>query len=297
MRKIGNMEPLSDQDFKDFLNDYNRHYLTSAEISRPVYEDDAGRKWKGRRLVESRFRMYSLDDIKDECSAWNDYNKPKSTDGIFYRFKNGKLVLYLVEFKGHNLSDENHKNNIKVLKEKIQKEIDGYEINNPEKKCFKQEMADKLGKAEKNFMDSVQHSLEQKPVETLLITIPTLYRDYCLRTGTEEKDIIEFLRTHEKRFFVFAFDERDEEDEEDEEDQEISEEDRERDDDKTEKSIYPLRSKLNGYYLKLKKGHIIDFFYIYVFDEFDWFLNMEKIRPPKREILDIDIHNFDNLNF
>ena len=284
------MEPLSDQEFKDFLEDYNRHYLTSGEISRPVYEDDNGIRRRGRKLVNSRFRMYSLDDIKDECSAWNKYNKPKSTDGIFCRFKNGKLVLYLVEFKGHNLSDENHKNNIKVLKDKFQDEINRYEEGSSEKKCYKQKMVDKLEKAEKNYMDSVQHSLEQKPIETLFITLPTIYKDYCSRNGLIEKDIIEFIRTHEKRFFVFAFDKIEEDEEEDEEETEG----RERDDDKTEKSIYPLRSKLNNYYLKLKRGNIIDFFYIYVFDEFEWFLNMEKLSRPKKEILEIDIHRFDN---
>ena len=304
MRKTDNMNPLSDQDFRDFLNDYHEHYLTSAEISKPVYEDENGRKWRGRKLVNSNFRMYSLDDIKDECKVWNEYNKPKSTDGIFYKNKKNGLEIYLVEFKGHNLSDEDHKNNLKVLKEKFQNEINEYKNSKPEKECYKQKMVDELEKAAKNYMDSVQHSLEQKPIETLFITIPTLYKDYCERTGETEKDIIKFIRTHKKRLFVFAYDEIKEEkdnsepgkEEEDEEDYLVTEEDakRKKDDDKTEKSIYPLRSKLNNYYFKLKKGQIISSWEIYKFDQFDDFLDMEKLRRPRR-YADINIHTLENV--
>ena len=288
IRKTDNMDPLSDQEFKDFLNDYQKHFIPSSEISKSVYEDENGRKRRGRKLVNSNFKMYSLDDIKDECGAWNEYNKPKSTDGLFYKNKRNGLEIYLVEFKGHNLSDEDHKNNIKVLKDKFQKEIEEYELNEPQKRCYKKKMVETLEKAEKNYMDSVQHSLEQKPIETLFLTIPTLYKDYCERTGEPEKDIIEFIRTHKKRLFIFAFDEKEED-----EDVPEDEENRERDDDKTEKKIYPLRNKLNNYYFKLKKGHIINSWEIYQFDEFDDFLDMEGLGRAMR-YADINIHTFEN---
>lgn len=306
MRKNDTMETLSDKEFESFLKDYKKHYISSAEISRPVYIDKNGNKKRGHKLVYSKFKMCSLDDMKDECRTWDKYNRPKSTDGIFYKYENGKLVLYLVEFKGHNLSDENQKNNLTAFKDEIQKEIDGYKKKEPLKRCYKTNMVHRLEKIEKNYGDSVQHSLELKPIETLLITIPGLYKDYCRRNGKKEKDIEQFLKTHDKRFFVFAYDKFiDEEDVEKEKEEEPNRkksmnvtdlfykpEKREKDDDKNERNIYPMRTILNNYYNKLKKANIIDYYQIYVFDKYQKFLNVEKLERPSKEILDFDIHTF-----
>ena len=282
------MKPLSDDEFKAFLKDYKRHYIPSAEISKPLKKDEFGNiTGKGKEKVHSKFPMCSLDDMKDECKEWNNFNKPKSTDGIFYKDFNGNLVIYLVEFKGHNLNENNE---IIALRNHIQEKIEENEENDTEKICYTHEMVKKLEKIGEEYRGPVQHSLEQKPVETLLITIPTIYKDYCKRKGIPEKDIMKFLRTHEKRFFVFAHDKVNKDENEENEE-------RERDDDATKKYIVPLKNKLNGYYLKLKRGKIIDFFYIYDFDKFDWWLKKEKLKRPPRRILNIDIHKFDDEMF
>ena len=273
------MESLSDDEFKAFLKDYSKHYLPSAEISKSIIKDEFGNIIrKGHKKVNSDYPMLSLDDIKDDCKEWGDYNKPKSTDGIFFKDFKGKLVIYLVEFKGRNLNDENE---IMALKNHIQEKIKENEKNDTEKICFRKEMVEKLEEIEANYIDSVQHSLEQKPIETLFITIPTIYKDYCKRNNKPEKDIRRFLRTHEIRFFIFAHD------------KENDSEDREKDEDATKKIIVPLKNKLNGYYLKLKRGKIIDFFYIYDFDKFDWWLKKERLIMPSKKTLNINIHKFD----
>lgn len=83
--------------------DEKRYFVSSTEASKNK---------KGKKLVDSDFQLYSLDDMAkvskgfkysgniDEFKGNNNF--PKTVDGIFY----ANNTLYLVEFKGGDLDDD-----------------------------------------------------------------------------------------------------------------------------------------------------------------------------------------------
>ena len=201
------MNQLTNQDFISFLESFksNEEYFTTvSEISRPIYKDRRGIEHKGDPLIQSvDFKMFSLDEIKHDTKSFKN-NFPKSTDAIFYKPDNNRLILYLIEFKGHNLNRPNRKNRITALKRNIEnrkkecnRKIDGSQ-------CYTDQMITDLKLVEKEYGDNVEFGLKEKPTDTLFLTIPVIYKEYCKNNNIEIKDIDNYLKKCEIRLFVFA---------------------------------------------------------------------------------------------
>lgn len=173
---------------------YNKHkfYDTITEISR---------KHSGKRepLIDDDFEMYSLDDIKDGSKVLQE-NPPKTTDALYYKEKDGKLSLYLIEFKFHNLDDPDAKDLLKAFVDEI------FSSNNKKKyNCLSKNDKTDLKKIRNYYGDDVSNTLVLKPIETIKIVLPSLYDEYCKNYYCAEKiNIDEFLNSIEKKYFVFV---------------------------------------------------------------------------------------------
>ena len=184
--------------FKDFLESFNgkgygnhMFYDTVKEISR---------KKSGQRepLIDNDYcKMYSLDDMKDGCILLNE-NPPKSTDALCYKLEDGKLSLYLIEFKFHNLDEPDAKEQLNAFVDMIHTERKKY-------KCISDDERYGLYKIKKYYGDDVNHSLILKPIESLKVVIPMLYLEYCQKNPNIKKlDIERYLESIEKKYFVFV---------------------------------------------------------------------------------------------
>ena len=185
------MGKLNNQDFINFLksfdngqNNNNKYLDTITEISR---------KHSGKResLIENDFEMYSLDDIAKGSKSLSN-NLPKTADALY--FKDNGSCLYLIEFKFHNLDDPNAEILLSTLVDEL--------YASPKKfKCVSKYKRD-LNKIKKYYGDSVKHSLILKPIESLRVAIPKLYKEYD--SGIDEKEIEEYLSNIDKRLVVFV---------------------------------------------------------------------------------------------
>ena len=200
------MTLLTNKEFITFINSFkenSEYYTTVSEISKPIYKEDGVEK-KGNPLIPSvDFKMFSLDDIKHDTQSFKN-NFPKSTDALYYKLKEDELTIYLIEFKGHNLNNPNKKSKITALKrtfndrkEKCSKKTDG-------SKCYTSKMIYDIELVEKEYGDTIEFGLKEKPTDTIFLTIPMIYKEYCKKNNYEIKDIEGFLRKCKKRLFIFA---------------------------------------------------------------------------------------------
>lgn len=184
--------------FKQFLKsfddgeyDNHKYFDTITEISRKQYG-------KREPLIEKDdVSMYSLDDIKDGSKILKN-NPPKTTDAIYYRENGDQLILYLIEFKFHNLDDSDAQDVLKSF-------VDEIRCGKKDYKCLSDDEKSKLFKIEKYYGDDVNHALILKPIESLKVVIPKLYEEYCAKhPKVDTMDIVEYLRNIEKKYFVFV---------------------------------------------------------------------------------------------
>lgn len=184
--------------FKQFLSsfdegeyDNHKYFDTITEISRK----DSGKR---EPLIEIDYvLMYSLDDIKDGSKILED-NPPKTTDAIYYREDGDELILYLIEFKFHNLDDPDAEDLLESLVEEIWYGKKNYN-------CLSFDEKRDLNKIKQYYGDDVNHALILKPIESLKVVIPKLYEEYCNNHPDVEKiDIVDYLRNIEKKYFVFV---------------------------------------------------------------------------------------------
>ncbi len=187
------MSKLTNQEFINFLKSFddgendNQKYLdTITEISR---------KHSGKResLIENDKKMYSLDDIAKGSKTLNS-NLPKTADALYFKEEDDKLSLYFIEFKFHNLDDPDAKDLLYTLVDEL------YAF--PKKfKCVSKYKRD-LNKIKKYYGDNVKHSLILKPIESIRVVIPKLYKEYD--SDINEKEIERFLNNIEKKLIVFV---------------------------------------------------------------------------------------------
>ena len=184
--------------FKQFLKsfdggeyDHHKYFDTITEISRKQF---------GKRdplIINDEVSMYSLDDIKDGSKILKE-NPPKTTDAIYYREDGDQLILYLIEFKFHNLDDPDAQDVLNSLVQEIK-------FGKKDYKCLSKEEKFDLFKIEKYYGDDVNHALILKPIESLKVVIPKLYEEYCAEhPEVDTIDIVEYLRKIEKKYFVFV---------------------------------------------------------------------------------------------
>lgn len=231
----------SNNDFIKFLESFTDFYEDISEISKNI---------RGESLIKNDFKMYSLDEMCWDCKLLEE-NIPKTTDALFYKLNDdNSFTLYLIEFKFHNLDNPSHK----VLLDAIVEDI----YSDKKYKCLNDTFKSQLNKVRRYYADDVEYSLILKPIESINIVIPALYKQYCKENNIEEKDIKTFLNKVEKRIFVFVSDYSP----------------------KGKKNINKSRSQslgsgLNLHYQRLERGNVIDYHKIYPRESWNYFLEYE----------------------
>ena len=247
------MSKVTNAEFIEFIESFNdksfnnhRYYDTITEISRK-------KSGKQDALIENDFLMYSLDDIAKGSRELSS-NLPKTADALYYKEDDdGNLWLYFIEFKFHNLDDPDAKDFLYTFVDEIYASEKDY-------KCVSKYKHD-LNKVKKYYGDDVTHTLILKPIESIKVVIPKLYKEYCKQNSNcEEKDIESFLENINKKLFVFV-------------------------------STYTENGKFNRhkerldsqstglekYFDRLKYGNIIDYYKICPRSNFDVFLELEQL--------------------
>lgn len=235
------MEPLTNREFKDFIRSHEKFYEEITEISK----NDSGIP-----LIENDFKMYSLDEMCWDCELLEEYT-PKTTDALWFKenLLDGKITLYIIEFKFHNFNKPNAKDMLKRLGKSVKKSD-----------CASDQFKNNFNKIKNYYGDEVEFSLILKPIESLSIVIPTLYEQYCIDNDLPIKDIRSFLDNVEKKMIVF-----------------ISHYDEKRRHNKSKQRVQTMDVGVENNYRRLEKGNIIDYHMIYPSFKFSYFLSYERL--------------------
>ena len=188
------MSEITNDKFIDFLNTFNDREYRNNKFYDTITEISRKKSGNQDALIENDFRMYSLDDIAKGSDVLS-LNLPKTTDALFYKENpDGTLSLFFIEFKFHNLDDPDAEDLLTNLVNEMYSE--------PKKlKCVCKYKKD-LNKIRKYYGDSVKHTLILKPIESIKIVIPKLYKEYD--SDVDEKEIEEYLDCVEKNLYVFV---------------------------------------------------------------------------------------------
>lgn len=159
-------------EFLEFLNwlvnlNNEKYYEDITSVSSSKGENP-------KSLVESDVQILNIEQIMLE--KYGENNTPAIVDGIYFNFnKKNKLCLFFIEFKGDKLDKkplkEYYKNNICTIKESTC----GIQILDCPNKHLNQS---KIRKIYEHYEDEMTVQLKLKPLETILIAIPTLFREY-----------------------------------------------------------------------------------------------------------------------
>lgn len=240
------MEALTNREFKNFIKSHKKFYKDITEISKSDF---------GQPLIYNDFKMYSLDEMCWDCELLEE-NTPKTTDALWYKESlDGKITLYVIEFKFHNFNDPNARDMLEIMAKDVN------DSNLEDKyKCLSPKFKKNLRKIKNYYGDNVEFSLILKPIESLSVVIPTLYEQYCIDNNLPQKDIRSFLDDVEKKLIVF-----------------ISHYDDKRRHNKSKQRVQTMDAGLEKNYYRLEKGNIIDYHKIYSSDMFGVFLSYERL--------------------
>lgn len=240
------MDPLTNKEFKEFIKSYEKFYKDITEISMSDF---------GESLIENDFKMYSLDEMCWDCKLLEE-DTPKTTDALWFKESlDGKITLYIIEFKFHNFNNPNAKDMLEIMA----KDVNDSELED-KYKCLSDKFKDNLRKIKNYYGDEVEFSLILKPIESLSIVIPTLYEQYCIDNGIPQKDIRSFLDNIEKRLIVF-----------------VSHYDDNKKHNKSKQRVQTMDVGVENNYRRLEKGNIIDYHMIYPSFKFSYFLSYERL--------------------
>lgn len=240
------MEALTNKEFKDFIKSHDKFYKDITEISMSDF---------GESLIENDFKMYSLDEMCWDCELLEE-NTPKTTDALWFKESlDGKITLYIIEFKFHNFNNPNAKDMLEIMA----KDVNNSELED-KYKCLSDKFKNNLRKIKNYYGDEVEFSLILKPIESLSIVIPTLYEQYCIDKGIPQKDIRSFLDNIEKRLIVF-----------------VSHYDDKKKHNKSKQRVQTMDVGVENNYRRLEKGNIIDYHRIYPSFKFSYFLSYERL--------------------
>ena len=175
------------ESFNDGQHKNNKYHDTIKEISR---------KHSGKKepLIEHSFKMYSLDDIAKGSKALK-YNLPKTADAIYFKDDGENSSLYLIEFKFHNLDDPDAEDLLEMV-------VDDFYGDSKKFKCVPNEYKKKLKKIRNYYGDDVKHSLILKPIESVRVVIPKLYKEFD--STLDDEEIEKYLDNINKRLVVFV---------------------------------------------------------------------------------------------
>lgn len=234
------MEALTNKEFISFIKSHEKFYENITEISMSDF---------GKPLIENDFKMYSLDEMCWNCELLEEYT-PKTTDALWFKESlDGKLTLYIIEFKFHNFNKPNAKDMLKIMDRNV--------MNSD---CASDKFKNNFRKIKNYYGDEVEFSLILKPIESLSIVIPTLYEQYCIDNDLPVKDIRTFLDNVEKKLIVF-----------------ISHYDEKRKHNKSKQRVQTMDVGVEKNYRRLEKGNIIDYHKIYPSFKFSYFLSYERL--------------------
>lgn len=240
------MDPLTNKEFKEFIKSYEKFYKDITEISMSDF---------GESLIENDFKMYSLDEMCWDCKLLEE-DTPKTTDALWFKESlDGKITLYIIEFKFHNFNNPNAKDMLEIMA----KDVNNSELED-KYKCLSDKFKNNLRKIKNYYGDEVEFSLILKPIESLSIVIPTLYEQYCIDKGIPQKDIRSFLDNIEKRLIVF-----------------VSHYDDKKKHNKSKQRVQTMDVGVENNYRRLEKGNIIDYHRIYPSFKFSYFLSYERL--------------------
>ena len=240
------MESLTNKEFKNFIKSYEKFYKDITEISMSDF---------GEPLIVNDSKMYSLDEMCWDCQLLEE-NTPKTTDALWFKESlDGKLTLYIIEFKFHNFNDPNAKDMLETMAKNVNdsSQEDKY-------KCLSDKFKKNLKKIKNYYGDEVEFSLILKPIESLSVVIPALYEQYCIDNDIPQKDIRSFLDNVEKKLIVF-----------------ISHYDDNRKHNKSKQWVQTMDVGLENNYRRLEMGNIIDYHMIYPSFKFSYFLSDERL--------------------
>lgn len=151
------MEALTNKEFKEFIKSYEEFYKDITEISMSDF---------GESLIENDFKMYSLDEMCWDCKLLEE-DTPKTTDALWFKESlDGKITLYIIEFKFHNFNNPNAKDMLEIMA----KDVNDSELED-KYKCLSDKFKNNLRKIKNYYGDEVEFSLILKPIESLSIVI------------------------------------------------------------------------------------------------------------------------------
>lgn len=240
------MEALTNKEFKNFIKSHEKFYKDITEISMSDF---------GESLIENDFKMYSLDEMCWDCELLEE-DTPKTTDALWFKESlDGKITLYIIEFKFHNFNNPNAKDMLEIMA----RDVNDSELKN-KYKCLSDKFKNNLRKIKNYYGDEVEFSLILKPIESLSIVIPTLYEQYCIDNDMPQKDIRSFLDNIEKKLIVF-----------------VSHYDDGKKHNKSKQRVQTMDVGVENNYRRLEKGNIIDYHKIYPSFKFSYFLSYERL--------------------
>lgn len=193
------MSQIENDEFVKFIKSFDDGQYNNHKFNDTITEISRKHSAKRESLIENDFEMYSLDDIKDGSKNLND-NPPKTTDALYYKVDGEKLSLYLIEFKFHNMDNPDAKDLLNAFVDEI------YSSDNKKRyKCLTDDDKKDLKKIRNYYGDDVSNTIVLKPIETIKVVIPKLYKEYCNSNPNVDKiNIEDYLNNIEKKYFVFV---------------------------------------------------------------------------------------------
>lgn len=192
------MNQLTNDDFIEFLESFKKDYFI------PVTEISRAKTGKMQPLIYNHHHMFSLDDMCKKYGLIRN-NLPKTMDAIDFKIEEGKLILYLIEFKNFSMVNtystyQQMEGLYRKLKEKNMKTIDMYS----DEKIISDNFLRNFESVKNHFVDSIEFDLKMKPLETIFVALPWLYDQYCEDKGKVKKDFRKYLEDIDIRLIVFV---------------------------------------------------------------------------------------------
>ena len=197
--------------FIEFIQSFDEYLQPLSEIS-ANYKSP---------VVDAEIKMYNFDKICQNTKSFREIkNYSRTTDAFYYKIKkNGELKLYFIEFKGDYLEKYTKEKDMKSFArffKKCKKQLpskeqvsDYEELFNEHQThiygiLFSDHQCDNIRYIRNKFSDSLMESLELKPLESIFVALPVIYKDYIKEHNTEEINIKKFLESCEKEIWVVA---------------------------------------------------------------------------------------------
>lgn len=197
--------------FIEFIQSFDKYLQPLSEISKNHMGS----------LVTVDKEMYNFDEMCQNTKSFSKIkNYSRTTDAFYYKIKeNGELKLYFIEFKGdylQNFTREKDMERFYKFFKKCKKELPSEEqvsycgelFNKHQTRIygniFSDKQCKKLRQIKNKFSDSLIESLELKPLESILVALPVIYKDYVEEHNTEKINIKKFLEKCEKEIWIIA---------------------------------------------------------------------------------------------